>query len=385
MDKEKKELVEYAEPPEGLPQLIEQIVADTVREDQYQIGRPRNDSEASAICDRLARSSAIPRAYVEKPGDIYAVMIAGQRFGWDVMQSMMAFACIHGSVRLWGDAAHAVFIIANRPRLEVLYERPPDVALEKEEGYCRVKFKDSPECDLGEDGDCSQLGQGCCVIRRFSRKDAEKAGLWGRKSRSGEPMPWSAYPGRMLQMRARSWAERDADPGCFKGYGITEEVLGLNRRLAAGAPIPRRKSEKKDGETKELSQKEVSDKLAGKKPAARKPEGKKPAGKKPAPKKKVPSPWIGKLNKIDRKNVGGKKKGEEEWLYLFYGEDGAEFSTTNKDHVDQAKSLGKGSEVEIYWKDKDLGRDIDAIDPHIVDEEKEPEEDNLFDGGKGIQ
>src|SRR3546814_17968193 len=48
--------------------------------------------------------------------------------------------------------------------------------------------------------------------------DAKKAG------RAGKQGPWSQYPQRMLQMRARAWAMRDGFADVLKGIGIAEEV-----------------------------------------------------------------------------------------------------------------------------------------------------------------
>src|SRR3546814_15538068 len=42
--------------------------------------------------------------------------------------------------------------------------------------------------------------------------------------RSGKQGPWSQYPQRMRQMRARAWAMRDGFADVLKGIGIAEEV-----------------------------------------------------------------------------------------------------------------------------------------------------------------
>jgi hypothetical protein len=68
-----------------------------------------------------------------------------------------------------------------------------------------------------------------CVVKRndetitqsFSRKDAEQAGLWSK------PGPWITYPKRMLQMRARSWAIRDAFPDALHGIYVAEEAMDI--------------------------------------------------------------------------------------------------------------------------------------------------------------
>ncbi len=49
--------------------------------------------------------------------------------------------------------------------------------------------------------------------------DAKRAGLWTKAG------PWQTYPRRMLQMRARSFALRDAFPDVLKGLISVEEAL----------------------------------------------------------------------------------------------------------------------------------------------------------------
>jgi len=55
--------------------------------------------------------------------------------------------------------------------------------------------------------------------REFSQLDAITARLWGK------PGPWSSYPKRMLQMRARSWALRDKFSDNLSGIMAWEEAI----------------------------------------------------------------------------------------------------------------------------------------------------------------
>lgn len=67
----------------------------------------------------------------------------------------------------------------------------------------------------------------CQIVRKgtnrtvqgtFSWEDAKRAGLAGKKG------PWSQYPQRMLQMRARGFAIRDAFPDLLSGIITREEA-----------------------------------------------------------------------------------------------------------------------------------------------------------------
>lgn len=67
--------------------------------------------------------------------------------------------------------------------------------------FCEAKRKDS----------------GSVVKQRFSVADAKLAGLWGKAI-------WKQYPRRMLQMRARAFALRDAFADVLKGLSVSEEA-----------------------------------------------------------------------------------------------------------------------------------------------------------------
>jgi hypothetical protein len=54
--------------------------------------------------------------------------------------------------------------------------------------------------------------------RTFSVADAKRAKLWFKAG------PWTTYPDRMLQMRARGFAIRDTFPDALRGVIIAEEA-----------------------------------------------------------------------------------------------------------------------------------------------------------------
>jgi hypothetical protein len=62
-------------------------------------------------------------------------------------------------------------------------------------------------------------GRATATVQRFSRDDAVMAGLWDKQG------PWKTNPRRMLQMRARAFAARDALPDVLKGLAIAEEAI----------------------------------------------------------------------------------------------------------------------------------------------------------------
>jgi hypothetical protein len=74
---------------------------------------------------------------------------------------------------------------------------------------CRVKRKGEPE-----------------TVRQFSVRDAVVGKLWGKKGYNGKDTPWITNPRRMLQMRARGFALRDAFADVLKGMMVAEELIG---------------------------------------------------------------------------------------------------------------------------------------------------------------
>ena len=95
------------------------------------------------------------------------------------------------------------------------------------------------------------------IIRSFSVRDAKRAGLWQKEG------PWMDYPKRMLQMRARAFALRDALRTLLKGhleYRLPKDG-GHSRKSGDGrpniAPISGVKSRKRTKTTKKMKNKTV--------------------------------------------------------------------------------------------------------------------------------
>lgn len=132
---------------------------------------------------------------------VLVCMQYGAEIGLSPMQSVQNIACINGKPGLYGDGMLAVC------RASGLFD---DAAFEETvtgEGdamvaVCRIRRK--PDGKVAE--------------RAFTAKQAKRAKLWGKSG------PWSDYPERMLQMRARSFALRDTFPDVLKGLIAVEEL-----------------------------------------------------------------------------------------------------------------------------------------------------------------
>lgn len=157
---------------------------------------PSNLQEAMQFSDMIASSNLVPNAYKGKPGDVLVAMQMGMEVGLQPMQALQGIAVINGKPAMYGDAL--IGVVRNSPVCEGITEHFDEAT---QTAVCRVKRR-------GEEWQ----------ERTFSRQDAELAKLWGKQG------PWSQYPKRMLQMRARAWALRDVFPDCLQGMAVAEEV-----------------------------------------------------------------------------------------------------------------------------------------------------------------
>ena len=171
---------------------------------------PRNFSELIEFSKYLADSSLVPAPYQKKPANIIVAVGLGKSLGLTAFQSVQDIMVVNGKPSLYGDLPKALLIQSGQ--LESFDEDAPHVALKQGYGRCVVKLKGMTS-----------------VERRFSVEEAKTAGLW---LKSG---PWTTNPGRMLQLRARGFAVRDAAPHILKGLHIAEEMMDMD---SGGRGIP---------------------------------------------------------------------------------------------------------------------------------------------------
>jgi len=157
--------------------------------------------KAEKFANMMASSDFAPPSYRNKPQNILVAMQFGHEIGLKPMQAIQNIAVISGRPCLWGDAALAV--ARTHPDCKSVYET------------IEGNFKD------GTAEAVCEVTRGEEVIRRtFSQSQAQRAGLLKK------PGPWQQYPERMLAMRARGFALRDAFPDALKGCYLKEEMEG---------------------------------------------------------------------------------------------------------------------------------------------------------------
>ena len=156
-------------------------------------------SDAFKFGEAVANSEFAPKDFRGKPASCMLAVQCGAEIGLAPLQALQSIAVVNGRPAVYGDAALA-------------------------------GVKASHVCEYvteAIEGDGEQMVATCTAKRRgypsatvvrFTVADAKKAGLWGKQG------PWSQYPRRMLQMRARGFALRDAFPDVLKGLVTAEEA-----------------------------------------------------------------------------------------------------------------------------------------------------------------
>ena len=174
---------------------------------------PNNMQGALEYAKVLAGSRLIPKVFQGKPSDVLVAMMWSKTLGVPVLQGLQGIAVINDRPTLWGDLMMAV---CQKSGLIVdIAEGLTGKDLQSLVATCTVKRKE----------------RATPVVRSFSWADAIQAGLSERNT-------WKAYPKRMLQMRARSQALRDAFPDVLMGLGSADEAIDMTpQQTSTGAAV----------------------------------------------------------------------------------------------------------------------------------------------------
>lgn len=161
---------------------------------------PTNMTEAMEFSKFLSTSTHIPKDFQGNPNNILVAIQWGYEIGLAPMQALQNIAVINGRPSLWGDSMIAV--CKAHPDWRGISETYIE---EEDKAVCIVKRHVHGEIEE--------------TRSEFSYKDAQRANL------TNKPGPWKNYPKRMLQLRARGFALRDAFPDAIKGLITTEEAI----------------------------------------------------------------------------------------------------------------------------------------------------------------
>lgn len=152
------------------------------------------------LAGQLAASEIVPKCYRNKPSDLFLCWAKGYQLGISPEQSMDCISVINGKAVMWGDEMLALCM--SHPDFMDIIEEPTVNSAGTVSAYtCTIKRKGRSD-----------------TISPFSLDMAKKAGLLAKGG------VWNQYPERMLKLRARGFALRDAFPDALKGIKSREEV-----------------------------------------------------------------------------------------------------------------------------------------------------------------
>jgi hypothetical protein len=160
---------------------------------------PKSLTEAMEIAKMLSDSSMVPACYKGKAADTLVAMMMGKEVGLNPIQALQNIAVINGKPSIYGDAMLA--LVQNHPKFGGIEESFDDESMT---ATCTVFRRN-----------------GKPHTQKFSQADAATAKLWGKAG------PWTQYPKRMLQMRARGFALRSQFADALAGLITAEEAQDM--------------------------------------------------------------------------------------------------------------------------------------------------------------
>ena len=163
---------------------------------------PQTLGELEQFAQTVSQSQLCPKSYRGKPQDVTLAILYGMEVGLRPLQSLQSVAVINGKPAIYGDAALALVEQSGLAEYVKEWQEQTERGLT---AICEAQKKGKPEP----------------TRQTFSEQEAKNAGLWGGRG------PWSDYPRRMLQMRARSWCLRDCFPEVLEGLYLAEEAEAI--------------------------------------------------------------------------------------------------------------------------------------------------------------
>lgn len=165
---------------------------------------------------RMASASGLCPSSMTAEAAAIAIQ-AGLERGMTPIAALQAFVVIKGNLSVKGSAAHAM--VENSPVcipgslrkfIEGEGEQMVGVAVAHRRGYA------APE------------------RRTYSVADAKRAGLWGKKTRNGDPTAWITNPERMLMWRAEGHLFSDIFPDVIGNFPLAEVAEDFAHQTVRG-------------------------------------------------------------------------------------------------------------------------------------------------------
>ncbi len=168
----------------------------------------------------MAVNSGIYKDLNDNPAVALIKIQAGLELGLTPVWALTNIFVVNGKPTVYGDALLGL-VLANPQCEDVIETNEGKFPGDDYTAVCEVRRK-------------GRLP----IVRRFSVADAKKAGIFGKNVHA-------LYPTRMLAMRARSWACRDAFADALRGLGVKEEMETVQeprqikaREVSTGLVLP---------------------------------------------------------------------------------------------------------------------------------------------------
>jgi hypothetical protein len=176
------------------------------------------------FCQVLAKTSMVPKAYIDRPDDILVAMLHGQEIGLPHLQALQSVAVVNGIPSIYGDAALA--LVRSSGKLEDFDEYILVDGLRQDGPFPILKYAEEGRSIVAY---CmsKRIGMSRERVTTYSVDDAQRAKLWLKKGNNGFETPWCTVPQRMLMWRARGWNLRDNFGDVLKGLAIYEEAMDI--------------------------------------------------------------------------------------------------------------------------------------------------------------
>jgi hypothetical protein len=192
-----------------LDAILQKVDAIAAQQSRPSPVRLTSWQDIERFAEKAARSNMVPTAYKGKPDDIVIAVQMGSELGLAPMQALQNIAAINGRPAVFGDAMPGLCRASGK--CDYIKEW-----MDGDTAFCEAKRRDDPNI----------------IKASFSMADAKRASL------TGKPGPWTSYPTRMLQMRARGFALRDAFPDVLRGLISAEEAADIPLE-ATGLNVPK--------------------------------------------------------------------------------------------------------------------------------------------------
>jgi hypothetical protein len=171
---------------------------------------PKDYTEVMQMAALIHNSGLAPKS-LDNIQKVAVAMMMAMEVGLPVVTGIQHVAVINGKAGIWGDATIALVRASGMMA----------------EGYPKEKETGTPYTDSWTFFCTVKRKGGAEVTGSFSWADAKRAGLDSPQLRGGGKdiySPWTRFPKRMMQWKARQWVYRDEFGDVLRGMKMAEEL-----------------------------------------------------------------------------------------------------------------------------------------------------------------